>query len=495
MNPEAIERRFQRERKARKAAERLLEEKSLELYTANIKLAENAKKLEQSIIERTEQLYSSEYRKSAIIKSALDAIVIFDLNGIILEFNPAARKLFGHNANEILGRQMAENLMPKLVRSNLYRGMEQYREKGHSEILGKLIELTALNKKGKKIDVEAAIIPIEVAKDIYFTAFVRDITQRKLSENLMVKAKEEAESASKAKSEFLAVMSHEIRTPINAILGSITILRELEHNDLQARYLNLASEAGNSLQSLINDILDFSKIEAGKLELESVEFDPVQLVEDTAEIFSQRAFDKGIEIACCFDANLPHMIKSDQAKIRQILLNLLSNALKFTDEGGIFLKTQLMGEKLKFSIIDSGIGIAAGNLNKLFKQFSQADSSTQRKYGGTGLGLAISSRIAMLLGGEMGVESEEGLGSEFWFTIRPDFFSIKPSLRQNYRAKTAKVYDSNLITLNALAMQLRNMGISVEKNAQKPGEAAHIIFLCGSDEWQCNISYDKNIKS
>ena len=147
MNPEALERRFQRERKARKAAEQLLEEKSLELYTAN-------KKLEQSIIERTEQLHSSEYRTSAIIKSALDAIVIFDFDGIIFEFNPAASKLFGYNAKEILGKQMAEHLMPKLARSNLYRVIGQGREKGHSEIHGKLIELTALTKQGKEFDVD-----------------------------------------------------------------------------------------------------------------------------------------------------------------------------------------------------------------------------------------------------------------------------------------------------------------------------------------------------
>lgn len=495
MDPEALERRFHRERKARKAAEQLLEQKSLELYNVNKQLSSNAAELEQRVIERTQQLYSSEHRKSAILKSALDAIVTVDINGIILEFNPAASKLFGYDPNEIIGLPMAEYLMPKWARADHYRGMEHYRKTGHGEILGKHIELTALNKQGEEIEIEAAITPIEVANEVYFTAFLRDISQRKLSEKLIVEAKEEAESASKAKGEFLAVMSHEIRTPINAILGSISILKELKHSEQQARYLIMASEAGNSLQALINDILDFSKIEAGKMELESVEFDPVQLIEETVEMLSPRIFEKGIEVACCFDMNLPSTIKSDQAKIRQILLNLLSNALKFTNEGGILLKIQVEGENLKYSIIDSGIGIPAEKLDKMFNQFTQADSSTQRKYGGTGLGLAISSRIVSLLGGEMGVESEEGVGSQFWFTIQPDFLSKQRPSGQKYKADSARIYESNLTTQNALALQLQNMGISVEKISQESGELSRIVFSDAGDEWQYILSYDKTIES
>ena len=495
MDPEALERRFHRERKARKAAEQLLEQKSLELYNVNKELSSNAAELEQRVIERTQQLYSSEHRKSAILKSALDAIVTVDINGIILEFNPAATKLFGYDPNEIIGLPMAEYLMPKWARADHYRGMEHYRKTGQGEILGKHIELTALNKQGEEIEIEAAITPIEVDNEVYFTAFLRDISQRKLSEKLIVEAKEEAESASKAKGEFLAVMSHEIRTPINAILGSISILKELKHSEQQARYLIMASEAGNSLQALINDILDFSKIEAGKMELESVEFDPVQLIEETVEILSPRVFEKGIEVACYFDMNLPSTIKSDQAKIRQILLNLLSNALKFTNEGGILLKIQAEGENLKYSIIDSGIGIPAEKLDKLFNQFTQADSSTQRKYGGTGLGLAISSRIVGLLGGEMGVESEEGVGSQFWFTIQPDFFSEQRRSGQKYKADSARIYESNLTTQNALALQLQNMGISVEKISQESGELSRIVFSDAGDEWQYILSYDKSIES
>lgn len=495
MDPKVLERRFQRERKARKEAEQLLEQKSLELYSVNKQLTANAAELEQRVTERTQQLHSSELRKSAILKSALDAIVTIDSNGIILEFNPAASKLFGYEADEIIGLPMAEYLMPKWARADHYHGMEHYRRTGQGDILGKHIELVALNKEGEEIEVEAAISPIEVDNEAYFTAFLRDITERKLSEKLIVEAKEEAESASKAKGEFLAVMSHEIRTPINAILGSITIIKELQHSEEQARYLKMASEAGNSLQMLINDILDFSKIEAGKVDLESVEFDPVQFVEETVEILSHRVFEKGIEVACYFDVNLPATIKSDQAKIRQTLLNLLSNALKFTEEGGILLKIQAEGEKLKCTIIDSGIGIPAEKLDKLFNQFTQVDSSTQRKYGGTGLGLAISSRIAGLLGGEMGVESEEGVGSKFWFTIQPDFVSEQRPSEQKYKADSARIYESNLTTQNALALQLRNMGISAEKIVQEPGELSRIVFSGAGDEWQYILSYYKTAES
>ena len=495
MDPKVLERRFHRERKARKEAEQLLEQKSLALYNVNKQLTANAAELERRVTERTQQLHSSELRKSAILKSALDAIVTIDINGIILEFNPAASKLFGYDANEIIGLPMAEYLMPKWARVDHYHGMKHYRKTGQGEILGKHIELVALNKQGEEIEIEAAITPIEVDNEVYFTAFLRDITQRKLSEKLIVEAKEEAESASNAKGEFLAVMSHEIRTPINAILGSITIIKELEHSEEQARYLKMASEAGNSLQMLINDILDYSKIEAGKVDLESVEFDPVQLIEETVEILSHRVFEKGIEVACYFDMNLPSKMKSDQAKIRQTLLNLLSNALKFTEEGGILLEIQAEGEKLKCTISDSGIGIPAEKLDKLFNQFTQVDSSTQRKYGGTGLGLAISSRIVGLLGGEMGFESEEGVGSKFWFTIQPDFVSEQRPSGQEYKADSARIYESNLTTQNALALQLQDMGISVEKIVQAPGELSRIVFSDAEDEWQYILSYYKTAES
>jgi PAS domain S-box-containing protein len=495
LDPEALERRFHRERKARKAAEKLLEEKSLELYNVNKQLATNAVELEQQVTEQAQQLYSNELRTSTILKSALDAIVTVDNNSIILEFNPAATKLFGYEAREVIGMPMAEYLLPEPARADFYRVMEHYKKTGKEEVLGRLIELVVLNKQGVEVDVEVAITKIDIADRTYFTAFLRDITQRKLSEKLIVEAKEQAESASKAKGEFLAVMSHEIRTPINAILGSITILKELDHSDEQARYLKIADEAGNSLQALINDILDFSKIDAGKLELESVEFDPVQFVEETVGILSQRIFEKGIEVACYFDMNLPSRIMSDQAKVRQILLNLLSNALKFTKEGGIMVSIRAAGEKLKFSVCDSGIGISGDNQNKLFNQFTQADSSTQRKYGGTGLGLAISSRLAKLLGGEIGVESEEGVGSHFWFTIQPDSFSEKHPAEHKYKAESAKIYESNSATQNALALQLDNMGISVEKISNEPGELSQIVFSGSGSEWRFILSYDKTVES
>ncbi|MFZ8990537.1 MAG: response regulator, partial [Pseudohongiellaceae bacterium] len=389
------------------------------------------------------------------------------------------------------GQPMAEYLMPVWAREDHYRGMQHYRKTGEGEILGKHIELTALNKQKEEVDVEAAIVPIEVDGGVYFTAFLRDITQRKDSERLILEAKEVAESASKAKSDFLAVLSHEIRTPINAILGSITILREMEHTEQQVRYLKMADEAGNSLLSLVNDILDFSKIEAGKLELESVEFDPVQLTEETVGIMAHRAFEKGIEIACCIDENLPSIIQPDQAKLRQILLNLLSNALKFTSEGGILVKVEMVGEKLRYIVIDSGIGIAADKLGKLFDQFSQEDSSTQRKYGGTGLGLAISSRIADLLGGEMGVESVQGSGSQFWVTIQPDLIVKHRPSNQKLKSEHAVIHESNLMTQRALAIQLQNMGVSVEIKPQESGEPSRVVFSGAGEEWQYTLTHDK----
>ncbi len=232
-----------------------------------------------------------------------------------------------------------------------------------------------------------------------------------------------AQSASEAKSQFLARMSHEIRTPLNGVVGMIDLLKATDMTANQQRYVQLAREAANSLLTVINDILDFSKIEAGKVEIESVDFDVHKLAEDLTELLAPVAAKKNLALACMIKPDVPRRAMGDPNRIRQVLTNLVNNAMKFTKEGSVSVRVGLesqdqTGTVVRIQVEDTGIGIPADRLNRLFKSFSQVDSSTTRKFGGTGLGLVISKQLVELMGGQIGIESVEGKGTTFWFTLK-----------------------------------------------------------------------------
>ncbi len=247
------------------------------------------------------------------------------------------------------------------------------------------------------------------------------VTERKRSEGQLRKAKDSAETANKVKGEFLANMSHEIRTPLNGVIGMINILKETELNHVQREYANTVHESAGTLLKIINDILDFSKMEAGKLELENIDFSLRETVEGTIDTFAIVEDKKYLELSCFVDPVVPSILRGDPVRLRQVLINLVNNAIRFTDVGEVVISAGLTKETksqitVRFEVRDTGVGIPVDRMDRLFKSFSQVDASTTRKYGGTGLGLSIAKQISGLMGGQIGVDSEEGNGSTFWFT-------------------------------------------------------------------------------
>ena len=319
---------------------------------------------------------------------------------------------------------------------------------------------------------------------VLWTGYWVDVTEEKRQGAALAAAKEQAESATRAKSAFLAAMSHEIRTPMNAVIGMSGLLLNTRLTEEQRDYAEIIRGSGDTLLTVINDILDFSKIEAGKLELEAQPFDLRECVEGALDLVATRAAEKGIDLAYLMGDGVPAAIVGDVTRLRQVLLNLLSNAVKFTERGEVVLSVSARRtgrgarrHELTFTVRDTGIGIPADRLGRLFQSFSQVDASTTRRYGGTGLGLAISQRLTELMGGKIGVTSEVGSGSEFHFTIpavatevpvplRRDLSGVQPSLRD----KRVLVVDDNATNRRIVTAHLDNWGMP-SRASESPLEA------------------------
>jgi len=370
----------------------------------------------------THALKTSELKTRAIVNSVGEVIIVINTKGIVMECNDAIISIFGYQPAEVIGQNISM-LMTQEHAPHHDGYLKKYLETGEMNIMGKRRELFAKRRSGEVFPVELSVNDMRVGNEVIWTGTIRDITHRRNTEKATEAAHKAAIESAKLKSDFLANMSHEIRTPMNGVLGMTQVLLESELNKEQKGLAETVKDSAESLLVIINDILDFSKIEAGKLSVKKLPFKLLPVIEGVVDLVEKAADNKFIDIAFFMDTKVPESINSDAGRLRQILINLLNNALKFTDSGHVTLHVSMAeSTKLRFEIIDTGLGIPEDQQATLFDSFSQVDSSSTREYGGTGLGLAICKQLVELMGGEIGVQSKPDVGSTFWFTVETDEF-------------------------------------------------------------------------
>ncbi|KAB2953334.1 response regulator [Heliorestis acidaminivorans] len=451
-----------------------------ELYDELTRLNNELITLQRRLAKKLE---TSEERYHLLAEHSSDLISRHSAEGIFLYASPASKALLGYDPAEMLGHSVYEYYHP--------RDLEEYSRKIIAKELGAErypVQYRMRKKDGTYIWFETtnqAVCHPDTGEVHEIIAVSRDITERKNAEVELRSAKETAELASQAKSVFLATMSHEIRTPLHGIIGMTEVLNDLNSEEEQKGYINIIRDSANLLLAIINDVLDFSKIEAEKMELELYAFDLKALLDDIVNILSTKAKSKELILNYHYDKQAPKVIRGDGRRLHQIIMNLMSNAMKFTSQGAISLRVYLQRQDryfstIRFEVIDTGIGIPEEVQQKLFNPFTQADSSTTRKFGGTGLGLAITKRLVEMMGGQIGVYSKEKEGATFWVVIpfllhnEEDVLEeiengqaekISDHLEENLceltKGRTFLLAEDNKVNQKLAMIQLKKLGVKV----------------------------------
>lgn len=379
------------------------------------------RKTKESLEKVNKELRHSEAYLRVIMENAVDAIITINEHGNILSFNHASEKIFGYSESEVINKNV------KILTSEPHKEMhdsyiENYLHTGKKNIIDSSRNVDGMKKDGTLIPIRLGVSEIKFDGRSVFTALIHDLTEQNRTKQELIESREQAEIANRAKSEFLAVMSHEIRTPLNGVIGMSALALNTDLDPKQRNYIEKVHVSAESLLSIINDVLDFSKIEAGYLRLENIRFNLNDVLDKVTNLVGLKSQEIGLEFVFDISPAVPRVLIGDPTRLTQILVNLGSNAVKFTKIGEIQMRVSILNEenthiKLKFEVIDTGIGIDIDKQKNLFNAFTQADSSVSRQYGGTGLGLTISKRLIELMGGEINLESELGQGSNFNFSI------------------------------------------------------------------------------
>jgi PAS domain S-box-containing protein len=432
---------------------------------AGLRLAALDISAEQRVLDAVQR---SERRMRTIMNQIPVTVSYIDAQGRYRYINHAQETWLGKSEAEVLGKHVREivgdeiwaNIEPPLAAALAGQSVPLERQRtarNGNPVWHSGRHVPDVNDEGEVVGVYT----------VFFDTTQRALAEQALreSEQALRTAKAAAERASKAKSEFLANMSHEIRTPMNGVLGLTELLLDTPLNAQQRPFLETVRSSGETLLSIINDILDFSKIEAGKLEVETLDFDLYQAVEDVVQLMAPRAHAKKIELACRIDDRLPSAVRGDPYRLRQVLTNLVANAIKFTQRGEVVVGVSIdEQERLRVSVRDTGIGIAEDARKRLFTAFAQADGSTTRRFGGTGLGLAISRHLVNLMGGEIGVDSTEGEGSRFWFALPLTHAQSLPAVPYpgELAGRRVLVVDDNATNAEILSYHAQAVGMRCE---------------------------------
>jgi PAS domain S-box-containing protein len=452
--------------------------------------------------EAERSLSEREEATRGILEAAADAFVAIDSAGRVTSWSAQSEALFGWTSDQACGSLLAELIVPPELRRAHTVGVSRVVRTGISSMLDSRAELTALHRDGREFPVELVIWRSSSEGDVSFNAFVHDISDRKRDEAQLAAARDEALEASRVKSDFMAVMSHELRTPMNGVMGMTSLLLSTQLTPKQRDYAETVRASADSLLDLLNDVLDLSKVEADRLELEVLDFDLRPVVRDVVHLLEGNARVKGVSLTAEIADDVPRALRGDPARLRQIIFNLVGNALKFTGSGSVALSVVNAGSMaaseagdeervaLLFEVTDTGIGIAAAERDRLFEAFSQADASTTRRYGGSGLGLAICKRLVALFDGEIGVRSELGTGSTFWFTARllrgspaaivPDTSPEEDARPRATRSGLVLVVDDNVTNQKIAIHMLETLGHRTDVAA----DGVEAVDACG------NVQYD-----